>query len=75
MYFFNNSFEFFIINFMLLYGLFASINLCFLIKRVFSILNFSQFNNLVFFNKINTFFFIRNQNFIKQQNVSTDTRV
>jgi len=75
MYFYNNSFEFFIINFMLLYGLFAAINLCFLIKRVFSFLNFSQLNNTLFFHKINTFFFIRNQNFIKQQNTSTGTRV
>ena len=74
-YFYNNSFEFFLINFMLLYGLFGAISLCFLIKRIFSYLNFSQLNNTFFLNKINTFFFIRNQNFIKQQNTSTGTRV
>lgn len=74
-YFFNNSFEFFLINFMLLYGLFLSITFTFLIKRVFNILTFSQLNNSPWIKKIQTFFFIRNQNFIKQQNTSTGTRV
>lgn len=74
-YFYNNSFEFFLINFMLFYGIFASINLCFLLKRIFNLLTFSQFKNLPFLNLPNSSFFIRNQNFIKQQNTSTGTRV
>lgn len=74
-YFYNNSFNFFIINFMLFYGIFGSIILCFLIKRVFVFLNLSQFKNINILNEINTTFFIRNQNFIKQQNTSTGSRV
>lgn len=74
-YFYNNSFGFFLINFMLFYGIFGSINLCFLIKRVFTFLNYSQLKNLNILNEINTTFFIRNQNFLKQQNTSAGTRV
>jgi hypothetical protein len=75
LYFYNNSLGFFIINFMLFYGIFGAINLCFLIKRVFAFLTFSQLKNFNFLNQINTSFFIRNQNFIKQQNTSTGARV
>lgn len=74
-YFYNNSFGFFLINFMLFYGIFGSINLCFLIKRVFTFLNFSQLKNVKLLNEINSTFFIRNQNFIRQQNTSAGTRV
>jgi hypothetical protein len=74
-YFYNNSFHFFLINFMLFYGIFGSINLCFLIKRVFSFLNLSQLKNIKTNNEINSTFFIRNQNFIRQQNTSAGTRV
>lgn len=74
-YFYNNSFGFFIINFMLFYGIFGAINLCFLIKRVFTFLNLSQLKNINILNEINSTFFIRNQNFLKQQNASTGTRV
>lgn len=74
-YFYNNSFGFFLINFMLFYGIFGSINLCFLIKRIFTFLNFSQLKNINFLNEINSNFFIRNQNFIKQQSASAGTRV
>lgn len=74
-YFYNNSFEFFLINFMLLYGIVASILLCFLVKRIFSFLNLSQYTNFNLLNNINSVFFIRNQNFIKQQSTSTGTRV
>ena len=74
-YFYNNSFGFFLINFMLFYGIFGSINLCFLIKRIFVFLNLSQLRNLNFLNEINSTFFIRNQNFLKQQNASTGARV
>jgi hypothetical protein len=74
-YFYNNSLGFFLVNFMLFYGIFSSINLCFLIKRVFTFLNFSQLKNLNILHEVNSTFFIRNQNFIRQQNASTGTRV
>ena len=74
-YFYNNSFGFFLINFMLFYGIFGSINLCFLIKRVFIFLNLSQLKNFNITNEVNSTFFIRNQNFIRQQNTSAGTRV
>jgi hypothetical protein len=60
---------------MLFYGIFGSINLCFLIKRVFVFLNLSQLKNINFLNEVNSTFFIRNQNFIRQQSASTGTRV
>lgn len=75
LYFYNNSFEFFVINFMLFYGIISSILLCFLIKRVFSFLNYSQLVNYNLLNYTNSTYFIRNQNFIKQQATSTGTRV
>lgn len=74
-YFYNNSFEFFLINFVLFYGLFTSINFCFLLKKLFIFLNFSQIKNLNILNVVNSVFFIRNQNFLAQQNTSTGTRV
>ena len=74
-YFYNNSFEFFLINFMLLYGIITSILVCFFIKRIFSFLNATQFLNFNLLNNINSAFFIRNQNFLKQQSTSTGTRV
>ena len=69
-YFYNNSFEFFLINFMLFYGIVSSILLCFLIKRVFSFLNYSQLVNYKLINYTNSTYFIRNQNFIKQHSVT-----
>ena len=74
-FFYTDSFEFYIINFMLLFGIISSILLCFLIKRIFSFLNLSQLLNLDFLSKINASYFIRNQNFLKQQATSTGTRV
>jgi hypothetical protein len=74
-YFYNNSFEFFLINFMLFYGIVSSILLCFLIKRIFSFLNFNQLKNYDMLNRVNSVFFIRNQNFLKQQSTSTGSRV
>ena len=63
------------INFMLLYGIISAILLCFLIKRVFSFLNYNQLVNYDMLNYTNSTYFIRNQNFIKQQATSTGTRV
>jgi hypothetical protein len=75
LYFFNNSLGFFVINFMIFYGIFGAITLSFLVKRIFSFLTFSQIKNIDILNSANAVFFIRNQNFIKQQNTSTGTRV
>ena len=74
-YFYSNSFEFFLINFMVFYGIFSSINLTFLIKRIFLFLNFSQIKNVNALSEVNSYFFIRNQNFLKQQNTSAGARV
>lgn len=74
-YFYNNSFEFFIINFMLFFGILTAILLTFLIKRIFSFINYSQLVNYEMLNHINATYFIRNQNFLKQQSTSTGTRV
>ena len=51
---------------MLFYGIVSSILLCFLIKRIFSFLNFSQLMNYDLLNYSNSTFFIRNQNFLKR---------
>ena len=74
-YFTNNSFEFFLINFFLLYGVIASILLSFLVKRIFNYMNFSQFETTNFLHKANSTFFIRNQDYLKQQAVSAGTRI
>jgi len=74
-FFYTDSFEFYLINFMLLFGIISSILLCFLIKRIFMFLNLSQVYNLEFLTQINATYFIRNQNFLKQQATSTGTRV
>lgn len=58
-YFFNNSFEFFLINFFLLYGIIASILLIFLTKKVFIIMSYSQFKKLLFSHKIKFNFFYK----------------
>jgi len=75
LYFLSNSFEFFLINFSLFFGLVSSILLCFVIQRVFNFLNFSQIKDAKTLKNINTSFFIRNQNFINQQNTSTAVRL
>ena len=75
LYFYNNSFEFFLINFILFYGILIAISLAFFIKRVFVFLTASQ---LTLLKQTRTNFnanFIRNQNFLKQQNTSTGTRI
>lgn len=67
-YFFSNSYEFFLINFSILFSILSAILLFFLIKRIFVFLNFNYLLNNQLVNKVNTNFFIRNQNFVKQQN-------
>ena len=59
---------------MLFYGIFNAINLTFLIKRVFNFLTISQIKNLNLLNQSYSSLFIRNQNFMKQQNTATGVR-
>ena len=73
-YFLTNSFEFYLINFSLFFGLVTTILLCFTIHRVFNFLNYSQIRNYNFLNKINSNFFIRNQNFVTQSNAPIVTK-
>lgn len=75
LYFFNNSFEFFLINFVLFYGILGAILLTFLIKRTFMLLNLTQLTNYSALNHVNATYFIRNQNFLKQHLTSSGTRV
>lgn len=74
-YFYTNSCEFYMINFVLFYGIISSILLCFFIKRLFSFLNWTQFFNYKMVHQVNATYFIRNQDFLKQQSTSTGTRV
>ena len=74
-YFLLNSFEFFIVNFSLFFGLIASILMCFMIQRIFTFLNYSQIINASILSNADTGFFIRNQNFVTQQNTSGTIRV
>lgn len=74
-YFSQNSLEFFIINFVLLYGIITAVVLCFLIKQIFTLLNYSQFKNFKLTKKTNSVFFLRNQNFLKQQQTLSGVRV
>jgi len=74
-YFSNNSFEFFLINFFLLYGIVASILLSFLVKRVFNLLNYSEFTKTLFTDRTNSTYFVRTQDYLKQQRMSAGSRV
>lgn len=74
-YFFNNSLEFFMINFVLFYGIIGAILLTFLIKRVFMFANLSQATSYQTLMHVNATYFIRNQNFLKQHTTSSGTRV
>lgn len=73
-YFLINGFEFFLINFSLFFGLITAILLCFMIHRIFNFLNYSQIKNFKLLNKLNSSFFIRNQNFTTQSNTPIVTK-
>ncbi len=75
LYFSSNSFEFFLINYSLFFGLVSSILSCFLLKRFYIKILFSQIMESNSLNNISSSFFIRNQNFYYQQNVHQSTRV
>ena len=74
-YFVLNTFEFFVINFSLFFGLISAILLYFLIQRIFNILNFSQIVDSNTLSNISSSFFIRHQNFNNQQNMPQSVRV
>jgi hypothetical protein len=73
-YFLLNSFEFFVVNFSLFFGIIASILMCFMIQRIFAFLNYSQILNMNLLEKADTGFFIRQQNFTTQTNTSATIR-
>jgi hypothetical protein len=73
-YFLLNSFEFFIVNFSLFFGLVASILMCFMIQRIFAFLNFTQVINMGLLSKADTGFFVRCQNMESQQRTSASVR-
>lgn len=74
-YFFNNSLEFVIINFMLLYGIVTAVLLTFLVQKTFNFLSSTSFTNIPTETLSGASFFIRTQNLILQQQTSTGTRV
>lgn len=67
-YFLVSSFEFFLINFSLFYGLITAILLFFYVHRVFNFLNYSQIVNSKILLKMSSGFFIRMQDFVNQSN-------
>ena len=73
-YFLLNSFEFFVVNFSLFFGLIASILMTFIIQRIFAFLNYSQIINMNLLDNADSGFFIRSQNFITQQNTTAGVR-
>jgi len=74
-YFSNNSFEFFLINFFLLYGIIGAVLLSFLVKRVFALLNYSELTSSLFFTRTNSTYFVRSQDYLKQQRSSSSARI
>lgn len=74
-YFHINSFEFFLINFVALYGIILSILGLFLLKRLMIFSNINNYLNLNTFSKMNSVYFIRTQNFMKQKTTSAGLRV
>lgn len=74
-YFFLNSFEFFVINFSILFGLLGSIFLCFLVQRIFNFINYNFIINANTLSSIDSSFFIRLQDYVSQTNTPQATRV
>jgi hypothetical protein len=74
-YFVFNSFEFFVINFSLFFGLIAAILFYFLIQRIFNSINFAQINDNNSLQSIESTFFIRNQNYTLQQSTPQVVRI
>lgn len=75
LYFVTNSFEFFLINFLLFFGILLTILLTFFIQKQTNILITDQLLHKPFLKQMNSTFFIRNQNLMTQQNASTGSRL
>lgn len=73
-YFLLNSFEFFVVNFSLFFGLIAAILMTFIVQRIFAFLNFSQIIDMSLLSNADSGFFIRSQNFMTQQNSTAGVR-
>jgi len=75
LYFFNNSWEFILINFLVLYGIFTSIVFFFILKKIFTNINFASYRNINILNLNTSFLYIRNQNLINQQDEGASLKV
>ena len=76
-YFFLNNWEFIIVNFSLFYGLITAVILGFSIQRIFAILHYSQYFTTMSA-RVSSFgsnFFMRQQNYVRQQNTAGVTKV
>jgi len=74
-YFLLNGFEFFVINFSILFGLLGSIFLCFLVQRIFNFINYNYIKIANTFSDLDSSFFIRLQDYLTQVNTPQNTRV
>ena len=74
-YFNLNTWEFFIINFHLLFGLISAIILFFLLHRVFNFLNYSQLVNFSIVSNLDSNFFIKSQSLLNQTSTRGFTSV
>lgn len=74
-YYHFNAFEFFLINFVVLYGIIASILGLFCLRRVLVFATLNSYLNAETLTKMNITYFIRTQNFIKQKTTTAGSRV
>lgn len=74
-YFSWSGLNFFLINFSIFYALISIIIFVFLIKKFFITLSLPELVNYSTLSTINSYFFIRQQNFIKQQNTVAGAKV
>lgn len=74
-YFFNNSLEFILINFFLLYGIISALTFFFIIKKIFLSLQLQNINYIINNKKKTSYIFIRNQSLLKQQDTRTSLKI
>jgi hypothetical protein len=74
-YFCNNSFEFILINFFILYGLVISLMFFFVLKKINLKQFFLFFKSFDFKNINSSYLFIRNQNLLNQQDEGASLKV
>lgn len=75
LYFHSNSFEFFLISFLGLYGIIACVLLTMVIKRSIHYFSKNLYDSFEFIKRPYTSVFIRNQNFLRQRNTTAGSRV